>query len=793
MKINKVFLSFLAVFLLTIPACFAQTPTRTLSVSGLKGNVVVRKDARGIPYIEAKSDADLYFAQGFVTASDRLWQMDLYRRVARGQTAELFGKQTLEEDKRWRRFGFSNVVAETYKNFSPESRAIVDDYARGVNAYIATLNEKTLPPEFQILRYRPTEWLPTDSLVIGAIISDGLSTTWQTDVLRASFADLSKEKFNQLFMEKTPLDVLVVGTDAEVQSSRFKVQSRENEFRVTNYELRKNEIRNPIDGALLEFAAKDAEIRKSSLERIGFYQEANAMSNNWVVSGKRTADGKPMLANDPHLPASAPSVWYLTNLSTDKSRVSGVTFPGIPGIVLGHNENIAWGATNLGPDVQDLYLETFNDKNQYKTASGWQDARVRREEIKVRKNLLSPETENETLEVIETRNGVIISEQTGKKYALKWTALDAKNDSFTAFLLLDRAKNWDDFRAALKTYGGATQNFVYADAKGNIGYYGAGRIPVRRSGDGSVPYDGATNAGDWTSFIPFEDLPNSFNPPEGIIVTANQRVVGDGYKYFLTHNWAAPFRARRIYERLAANNKLTVDDMRDIQFDTTSLAHLRFAREVVNLNGASAETLKLLNGWDGKMNADSQAALLANEIRALFRSKIFDANSIKDKPGGEANFLDWLITEKPKSWLPKEFNSYKDLLVASDAEARANLTKKYGANPADWLYGKTAQIRFAHPLAAAPLVGGLFAIEPFPLNGSGLSPNVGASVSMRHVAVPGNWDATRHGIALGESGDPKSAHYKDQLENWKSGDTQIFPFTKAAVEKAATEIILMKP
>jgi penicillin amidase len=193
------------------------------------------------------------------------------------------------------------------------------------------------------------------------------------------------------------------------------------------------------------------------------------------------------------------------------------------------------------------------------------------------------------------------------------------------------------------------------------------------------------------------------------------------------------------------------------------------------------------------MNADSQAALLANEMRAVFRSKIFNGNGIKDKPGGDAGFLEWLITEKPKNWLPKEFNNYKDLLVASDTEARANLAKKYGANQTDWLYGKAFQIRFPHPLAAAPLIGGLFAIEAFPLNGNGLSPNVGGSVSMRHITVPGNWDATRHGIALGESGDPKSSHWKDQLENWKSGETQIFPFSKAAVEKAATEVILLKP
>lgn len=783
------------VLIFTISACYAQqkAPTKTLTVTGLKENATVRKDARGIPYIEAESDADLYFAQGFMTASDRLWQMDLYRRVARGQTAELFGKLTLEEDKRWRKFGFSLIVEDIYKNFPPETRAILDNYARGVNAYIATLDEKTLPVEFQILKYKPTAWLPTDSLVVGQIVNDGLSTTWQADVLRSSFSDLPKEKYQQLFMEKTPLDVLVVGQDNEVQSPKSKVQSLKGEN-----ENRKPKIENRSDDSLIELALKDAAVRKSSLERIGFFQEYNAASNNWVVSGKRTASGKPILANDPHLPANAPSIWYLVNLSTAKGRVSGVTFPGIPGVVLGHNENIAWGATNLGPDVQDLYVETFNDKNQFKTASGWQNAKTRVEQIKVRVNVLSPETETENLTVVETTNGVIISEQTGKKYALKWTMREARADSFTAFLLLNRAKNWDDFKNALKNYGGATQNFVYADVKGNIGYYAAGRIPIRRSGDGSVPYDGASGAGDWTSFIPFEELPQSYNPPQNFIVTANQRLAGDSYKYFLTHLWAAPYRAHRIYNLLDANQKLTVKDVMDAQNDVYNISSANFANEVVKNEAASGETLDLLRAWDGKMSADSSAALLVGEIRSVFLNKILEANVGAERAknyrwGGSASFVDWLATEKPANWLPKEYKNYKDLFIAADARARENLTKRFGANQSDWQYGKANPIRFPHPLASAPIIGGIFAIEPTPQFGSGQTPNVGASVSMRHVAVPGDWDATRHGIALGESGDPKSPHFKDQLESWKSGDTPIFPFTKSAVEKAAKEVILMKP
>ena len=636
MKMRNALAVVIFTVLLTVTSCFAQVPTKTLPAAGLKENVTVRRDERSIPYIEAANDADLYFAQGFVTAGDRLWQMDLYRRLARGETAELFGKVTLEEDKRWRRFGFSQIVEESYKIFAPEQKMILESYARGVNAYISTLDEKTLPIEFQILKYKPSEWKPTDSLVIGAILADGLSTTWQTDVERAAFTDLPPEKFKQLFIEKTPIDVLVVGKDNPVQGSGNEAQSS----------------RMPVDKFLAEFAREDAEIRKSSLERVGFYQEFNAASNNWVISGKRTLDGKPILANDPHLPPSAPSIWYLANLSAPNMRVSGVTLPGVPGVILGHNEYIAWGATNLGPDVQDLYAETFNDKNQYKTPNGWADAKIRREEIKVRKNALSPETETETLDVIETRDGVVITGQDNKKYALKWTVRDVKKNPFEAFLLLNRAKDWNDFNNALKTYGGATQNFVYADVKGNIGFHNGGKIPIRRTGDGSLPYDGATNEGDWTGFIPYDELPSSFNPPEGFIVTANQRIVGDSYKYFLTHQWASPYRARRIYQLLQANSKFTVGDVMDIQRDVFNISYSNFAREIVKNNAASKETLDILRGWDGKMSADSNAALLVGEIRNNFLNKVLTANVGAERANNYrwsemASFIDWLETEKP--------------------------------------------------------------------------------------------------------------------------------------------------
>lgn len=787
---KTIYLYLIVSFALTT-ACLAQTPTQSLTVSGLKESVTVRRDERGIPYIEAKNDADLYFAQGFVMAQDRLWQMDLYRRVALGETAEIFGKDGLEEDKRWRKFGFAQLAPEAFKLSSTEVQAALENYARGVNAYINSLDAKSLPAEFQILQYRPRPWQATDSIIVGKILSDGLSSTWRQDLMKAM---TPPDKRAEMFEPSSNYDVLLVGNDNAAKTQKAKIEKIKD---VEELNLTK---RNSILAAL-ETAEN---IRKSSLERVGLYAEDLAASNNWVVSGKKTADGKPLLANDPHLNASQPPIWYLINLSAPNMRVAGVTFPGAPGVILGHNEFIAWGATNVGPDVQDLYLEEFvaNNPLRYKTANGFETAKTRREEIKVRKNPFTAETDTVSMDVVTTRNGVIFFEEAGYHYALKWTALDAKNGELDGFFYLNRAKNWNEFKSALKLYGGAAQNFVYADVNGNIGWYAAGKIPIRRSGDGSLPYDGTTNAGDWTGFIPFEELPNLYNPPENFIVTANQRTVGKSYKYHdIYARVFVPFRAARLHQLLAAKSKLTVDDMRDFQFDTFSILNSLFATEIINRKAASEETVNLLKNWDGRMNADSQAALLVNEIRNAFRNKILAANFGAEKSkniswANEGNFFEHILKDKPKRWLPKEFANYDDLLKACEIEARENLIKRLGANREKWTWGEANKIRFNHPLVVAPLIGAQFAIPALPLNGSGgaaATPNVGGNVSMRLIATPGNWDLTRHTITTGESGDPKSPHWKDQLDAWYSGNTPIFPFSKSAVEKSAKENVLLVP
>jgi penicillin G amidase len=772
----------LSLILVTLSAScgWSQPPNQEITISGLKAAVTVRRDERNIPYIEAKSDADLYFVQGYVTAQDRLWQMDLLRRTARGETAEVFGRTTIEEDKRWRKFQFSQLAETSLQNLSPELRAALENYAHGVNAYIATLNKDTLPIEFQILKYQPTPWKPTDTVVIGKILADGLSSSWRKDLFRLSIAALPKEKQADLLNVVTPYDVVLFGKDAAVQTQKANAQSA---WRITPSDLR--------------IAEREDALRKTSLERIGFYAEHAAASNNWVISGKRTRDGKPILANDPHLQPIAPNIWYLAHLATPTMRVAGVTFPGVPGIVLGHNDHIAWGATNIGADQQDLYLETFNNEGKYKTPAGWEMPKVRREEIRFRQNPLNPATEVEVLEVRETHNGVIVTEDGGKQFALKWMARDPRNIDFEAFYRLNRARDWNQFRAALKTYGGATQNFVYADVKGNIGWQGAGAVPIRKTGSGALPYDGATNDGEWTGYIPMDELPHRYNPAEGFLVTANQRTVGTDHKYFdvMTRSAATPWRAKRIYDLLRANKQISMDDVRDIQHDSYHFPLHTLAREIVKANAASPETLAHLRGWDGRMTADSKGATLANEIYECMARKIAAENSPLPI-GAVRTLIVWrAVEQKLTRWLPKEYADYPTFFKACDAEARKSLAdpKRLGADEANWVWGNLHKSNLSHPLAAAPFIGAQFATPKVSIDGSSQSPNVGSYVSMRLIASPGNWDATRHVIPLGQSGNPKSPFYKDQFEAWRTGTSAVFPFTPMAVEKSAREIITFVP
>ena len=787
----------------------AATPPRSLQFAGLSARVTVRRDERGIPYIEAANDEDLYFAQGYVTASDRLWQMDLQRRTARGELSEIFGQTTIPQDKLHRTFGFGRLIDQAAANLDPKFNVAVTAYAKGVNAFIDSLTDQTMPPEFRILQYKPKPWTPADSLAVGALMAEYLSSTWQLDIMRASLASLPKEKRDALLPETSPLDVLVVGTDRrQARGSRSTSGSRRVGTAGRPARGIGPTVREGVSPEILAELYKLNEAQQRSFELLGLTPpplESIHASNNWVVAGKRTATGKPLLANDPHIPAAAPGVWYLTQLSAPGLHAAGVTFPGLPGIVAGHNERIAWGVTNLGPDVQDVYIEKFDKANptKYQTPSGLRDAEVRQEQIKVRKSFTSSATDTQTFVVTVTRHGPIILERDGTRYALRWSLLDPATLQTAGIFNVNRARNWKEFTAALSSYRGPTQNFVYADVDGHIGYYGAGWIPIRKSGDGSVPYDGATDDGEWTGFIPFEKLPHLYDPPSGIIVTANQRVVGSSYPYFVSHVWASPYRARRILDLLSAKSKLTIDDFRRILGDVYSIAGVTFARSAAkSLRGSAGfqpeSLITDLEAWDGLMKADSRMAVIVAQMRVAFRQRILSAalgpELAKIYVWPQADVLiDRLVTEQPREWLPKEFTTYADLYKASYEDARQALTKNLGADESKWSWGAQTKARFTHPLAAAPLIGAQFTIAPIPQNGSGGTVNVGAAVSMRFIADLSDWDKSQHGIPLGQSGLPNSPHWKDQLDDWRNVTPRVFPFTQTAIEAATKDTVVLTP
>jgi len=751
---------------------FAQDSPAKISAAGLSQEVTVRRDGRGIPFIEAANDADLYFAQGYVTASDRLWQMDMMRRVVRGETAELFGLQTLEQDKRWRRFGFASVVDRSYAMLSPELRAALDNYARGVNAFIEGLDERTMPIEFAILQYKPKPWQPTDSLAIGKILADGLSTTWRNDLFRAQAQVLPKDKLADLEDQETPYDVILFARD--------KAKGRT---------ANTNNV--PPSSSILAAADRDEQIRKASLETVGLYADGLAASNNWVISGKRTASGKPMLANDPHLSAAAPGIWYIADIRSPKVHAVGVSIPGIPGIVLGHNETIAWGATNVGPDVQDVYKLELDGKGSYRSPKGWMKLDVRTEKIAVRSTPISPETKTVEFEVTSSKQGPVILDDRSGTYALRWTAFDPRFNEFEAFFRLNRANNWASFTTALKTFGGPTQNFVYADTKGNIGWYAAGRIPIRRKGIGALPYDATTTDGDWIGYIPFAELPHLYDPPSGLIVTANQRTVGRSYKYLqIASDASAPWRARRIFDRLSAMTRVTEDDVASVQLDSFNIPLDLLAKEVVRRSAASAATLEVLKGWDGRMMPDSNAALLADEMQKCVTTEITRSNPAVNYGVILERITERAVREDLARWLPNGVKNYDELLLSCDKQVRESVTRVFGADPKAWTWGKKHTAVFPHPLVVAPVVGPRFVTRTDPLAGSKYSPNVGSSVSMRFIVTAGEWDRTHLVIPLGESGSPMSPHFKDQFDLWKANSPPPLVFNSVTTKKLPAAVIL---
>lgn len=724
-----------------------------LSLNVLDEDVTVTRDDKGIPHIFAKTDADLYRAQGYVQAQDRLFQMDLARRQASGRLSEIIGEATIDTDKHFRTFSLREAAEKSLSIYDRESRQVLEWFADGVNAFITQAKENnTLSYEFALLGYEPEEWSVVDSLTIGKYMAYDLGGNWNTLAFRHwALQNFGEEKAKELFIKypENASSIITANKDNPVAvAGHFKTELLPNEF----------------NG-----------------------------SNNWVVSGKKTKNGTPILADDPHLGLSTPSIWYQMHLQSPKQNVSGVIFAGVPGIILGHNDNIAWGVTNVGPDVQDLYIEILNPNNptQFRYDGKWEQAEVRNEPIKVK------DGETVDFNVVVTRHGPIMTDLAFKdtgptaQFSMQWTALQPTTE-LRAVLGFNKSKSWGEFEKALEDFKAPAQNFVFASKDGTIAYKANGQIPIRKQGDGQLPVPGDSSDYGWKGFIPWDELPTVVNPDEGFIATANNEVIGEEYPYHITDFWAQPYRFERIKEVLAANDSLTVEDIKKLQMDQHNL----YAREFLpylltsikaqDQNGKYKDVIKLLENWDMVDAKDSGAPLVFHTLMEKLQEVLFKDQMPEDMYElmyGKFNITDQLLRTayagKNSIWIEEQGGVDATVYKALELTV-AQIEDQFGKNVSKWKWGNFHQLTFDHTLGkASPILAAYFNAKKVPIGGSkvtvqaadnDLAGNVNHGASWRFVVDVGDLSSAYHIVGPGQSGHVKSAWYQDQVMDWANGD-----------------------
>ncbi len=755
----------------------------SLNMSGLQESVEVIRDKNAVPHIYAKNQSDAYFALGYVHAQDRLWQMEFQRRVGAGRLSEVVGEAALDTDKFLRTLSVYHYAEATIPNLSEEARSILESYVAGINAYLTT-KSRPLPPEFLILRHSPEPWTVADVLVWGKMMAYDLGDNWEDEILRARMSKtLSPEQIAELW-PPYPGDAPVILPDF---SALYK-----------NLEL----------DTLWATSPKP--------------EPPGAGSNNWVVAGSKSVTGQPLLANDPHLGLSAPSLWYFAHLSAPDLEVIGATLPGTPAILLGRTDKIAWGFTNTGPDVQDMFLEQLNEAGQYLTPSGYQDFETRQEIIKVKGKA------DVELTVRISRHGPIISDAskssrdaasiTGDNYVLAfaWTALRDDDLTLQAGLEMNHAKNWDEFVTALRDFHAPQQNIVYADVEGNIGFYAPAKIPIRKTGDGMMPSPGWTDEYDWTGFIPFEDLPHSFNPASGEIATANNKIVPSDYQYFISNDWAEPYRIRRISELLGQVQKHSLETFASIQTDQTSLMardFLPYLREVAAETTLEKAAQAELVSWDGVMDRNEAAPLIFSAwYRELARLIYSDelAETFEDYYGFHPLFVSDVLADKTKTpWCDDTRTPAQEScdFVETKAfkEAIIYLSNSYGNEVSKWQWGTAHYAHSDHAVLTNTPLARFFDIK-IPNGGDAFTVNVArfsiaSDEPFRQVHGPGyrslydlsNLEASLFIHSTGQSGNPLSGQYKDFGETWRDGHYIPMTMRREDIEKGKLGTLLLNP
>ena len=766
-----------------------------LQIRGLSAPVTVTRDSHGVPTLEGNNLEDLFFAQGYVTAQDRLWQMDVMRRFGSGELSEILGEDLLKVDREQRILGLRAAARKSLETASARDRTFFDAYARGVNAYIGSRGNR-LPIEFRILRYAPKPWLAEDSVVIANQMVKDLNYHYFYDALDREkiLAKLGPELTADLYVNRSWHD----RPPTVMREDLGEPQANSGD---------------PDDDDDSDDDVPDNSVTRVAIPSATVPEELPVNgSNDWVVSGAHTVTGKPLLANDMHLGHQMPNLWYEAHLHGGTLDVAGVTLPGLPYIIVGHNQRIAWGFTNVGPTVTDVYIENFNPQGAYQTPAGWMQPEHRVEVIHVKGK------RDVTVDVKITRHGPIITELVPgetRPLALRWTLYDGLH---IPFFDVNAAQNWQDFRHAFSLLDAPGQNVVYADVDGNIGYQTTGKVPIRAAGDGSLPVNGADNAHEWTSYIPFEKLPSIYNPPSGVIATANGRITPDNYPNSISMEWEAPWRTERIYHVLESGRQFSPADMLSLENDVHSEAHLfaaeRFVYAVDHASKPSArvkQAADLMRSWDGRMLAASASPTIAeNSIRELRRLLLEQKLGTAPADGAAGSgglswktyswqmrsvWLENILLHRPKRWLPEKYPNYDELLAAAvDAAVNGPQTP---TDLASWRWGRFDAVEIQHPiLGKIPLVRHWSGPGLQEQSGSGYTVKAVTSrhgPSERFTANMANLDQSTLNTVTGQGGNFLSPYYMDQWKAWYEGTTFTLPFSAQAVEAAQQHRLVLVP
>tara|TARA_B100000315_G_scaffold260807_1_gene325633 strand:+ start:22788 stop:25217 length:2430 start_codon:yes stop_codon:yes gene_type:complete len=772
-------------------------------IEQLQDTVEVIFDDYAVPHIFAENEDDLFFTAGYIIARERLFQMTIAAATVEGRLAELFGEGSLSSDiylRTWRIPLMGRILAD---QLSPEVKTIVENYCKGVNAYIDEAGSR-LPIEFKLLRIDPIRWEPKHVTGFGRLMAYSLTQSWYPEILLGQVAYLLGEQKALELWPVYPGDT----PPEQIPPALMNLNQFASAFMYEDGKLR-NLIQ--MEGSFLG-------------------------SNNWVISGSRTKSGKPILANDPHLGFNQPAVWYEIHLNGGRFNSSGVCFPGTPLVVLGQNETCAWGVTNFMTDDVDFYVETISpdDPNSYLYDGQWQKMDTRKETIQIKGGT------DTTVVIRETVHGPVISDihsllkDGSTAVALKWTGHEI-SDELTTFMKLNLMKNWDDFLEAGKTFGAPGQNFVYADKAGNIGWKPFANVPIRKDAEYLMPLPGESSEWGWKGFIPFKELPVKFNPPEGLIVTANSKVVDEQYSYYVTELWHNPSRFNRITELLNPNVQITVEDVSQTQNDVVSSYDLHMASLILRAlkeedftNSSAASTaLNILKNWDGDTSPGSAGVLIysATLLRLLENVYADEMTLVGDRifsgwlgPGGPVNSslplrnLRYTLTRGISSWFDNIdthslVEDRNDIVQLSFIQGTDDVVNWLGGDSSNWKWGKLHTLTHHHSIGKqSKLLNSLFefSIGPFETGGTSNTVNNGeyrftepfkqiAGPSFRRIVDFSNLDSTRFIIPTGQSGLPKSPHYADQVNLYRKGEYRVTHFDEETIRSAGYRRLVLHP